>query len=230
MAPYAISLVLIRVDCGVQRPVYYVSKSLHEAEVCYVPLEKAILAVVLGTCKLPHYFQAHMVVVLTQLPLKAIHQSANYTGRVAKWGTILGAFDIKYMPRTSIKGQVLADLVAEFTEPLVEELKPVENMDGKLVGTISQHGFSPWEVYVDGVSNQKGSGVRLVLISTEKVIVEKSLRLDFSTTNNEAEYEARMMGMAMVQRTGGESVKVFSNSRLVGGQVKGEFEAKDEQM
>ena len=143
VAPYAISLVLIRVDCNVQWPVYYVSKSLDEAEVRYLPLEKAILAVVLGTRKLPHYFQTHTVVVLTQLPLKAIHRSANYTGRVAKWGTILGAFDIKYMPRTSIKGQVLADLVAEFTEPLVEELKPVENMDGKLVGTISQHGLSP---------------------------------------------------------------------------------------
>ena len=65
VALYAVSLVLIRVDNGVQRPVYYVSKSLHEAEVCYLPLEKAILAVVFGTRKLPHYFQAHTVVVLT---------------------------------------------------------------------------------------------------------------------------------------------------------------------
>ena len=56
------------------------------------------------------------MVVLTQLPLKSILRSADYTGRVAKWGTILGAFDIKYMPHTSIKGQVLADLVAEFFE------------------------------------------------------------------------------------------------------------------
>ena len=126
------------------------------------------------------------------------------------------------MSRTSIKGQVLADLVAEFTEPPVEELKPVENMDGKLVGTISQHGPSPWEVYVDGASNQKGSGVGLVLISPEKIIIEKSLRLDFSATNNEAEYEALMIGMAMVQRMGGKSIKVFLDSRLVVGQVKGE--------
>ena len=63
VAPYAVSLVLIRVDNGM--PVYYVSKSLHEAEVRYLPLEKAILAVVLGTHKLPHYFQAHTVVILT---------------------------------------------------------------------------------------------------------------------------------------------------------------------
>ena len=78
-------------------------------------------------------------------------------------------------------------------------------------------------MYVDGASNQKGSGVGLVLISLEKIIIEKSLRLDFSATNNEAEYEALMIGMAMVQRMGGKSVKVFLDSRLVVGQVKGEF-------
>ena len=70
VALHAISLVLIRVDNGIQRPVYYVSKSLNEVEVRYLPLEKAILAVVHATRKLPHYFQAHTVVVLTQLPLK----------------------------------------------------------------------------------------------------------------------------------------------------------------
>ena len=69
----------------------------------------------------------------------------------------------------------------------MEELKPAENMDGKLVGMISQQRPSPWEVYVDGASNQKGSGVGLVLISPEKIIIEKSLRLDFSATNNEAD-------------------------------------------
>ena len=137
VAPYAISLVLIRVDNGIQRLVYYVSNSLHEAEMRYLPLDKAILAVVLGTCKLPHYFQAHTVVVLTQLSLNTILRSAGYTGRIAKWGTILGAFNIKYMPRTSVKGQVLADLVAEFTEPEIKELPSNGNMDEKLVGTIS---------------------------------------------------------------------------------------------
>ena len=84
VAHYAVSLVLIRVDCGVQRPVYYVSKSLYEAKVCYLPLEKVILAIMLSTWKLPHYFQAHIIVVLTQLLLKAILRSADYTGRVAK--------------------------------------------------------------------------------------------------------------------------------------------------
>ena len=128
VAPHAISLVLIQVESGIQRLVYYVSKSLHEAEVHYLPLEKAILAVVHATRKLPHYFQAHTVIVLTQLPLKSIRQSVDYTGRVAKWGTILGAFDIKYMPRTSVKGQILTDLVAEFAEPSLEDAVETPSM------------------------------------------------------------------------------------------------------
>ena len=84
VAPHAISLVLICVDNGIQRLVYYVSKSLNEAKVHYLPLEKAILAIVHATRKLPHYFQTHTVVVLTQLPLKSVLRSADYTGTVAK--------------------------------------------------------------------------------------------------------------------------------------------------
>ena len=116
---------------------YYVSKSLHEAEVRYLPLEKAILAVVHATRKLPYYFQAHIVIVLTQLPLRSVLRSADYTGMIAMWSALLGAFDIKYMPRSSVKGQVLADLVAEFAEPSVETVTEKEDMDGQSVGTIS---------------------------------------------------------------------------------------------
>ena len=77
------SLVLIRDDNNLQKPVYYVSKSLYETEVRYLPLEKAILAVVHATRKLPHYFQAHTVVVLTQLPLKSVLQTVDYAGTIA---------------------------------------------------------------------------------------------------------------------------------------------------
>ena len=82
-------------------------------------------------------------------------------------------------------------------------------------------------MYVDGVANQKGSGVRLVLVSPEKITIKKSLRLGFSATNNEAEYEALLVGMAMVRKMGGKVVEMFSNSRLVVGQVKGELKARD---
>ena len=197
------------------------SKSLHEAEIRYLPLERAILAIVHATRKLPHYFQAHTIVVLTQLPLRSLFQKANYTWRVAKWATILGAYDIKYMPRTSIKSQVLTDLVAEFDEPSFEE-------NGER--PISLQEPLSWKVCVDDITNQRGSGVGLVVVSPEIIIIEKSLRLGFSAINNEAEYEVLLVRMAMVQKMGGRTMEMFSDSRLVVGQVKGELEARDKRM
>ena len=226
MAPHTVSLVLIQVDNGIQRPVYYVSKSLHEAEIRYLPLEKAILAIVQATRKLPHYFQAHTVVVLIQLPLRLILRSADYTGRIAKWGTILGAFDIRYMPRSAVKGQVLADLVVEFAKPSPEEGGGVPSTDEKLVDTVSQQRPTCWKAYVDGAANQRGSRVGLVLISPEGITIEKSVKLGFLATNNEALLE----GMSMVEKLGRKSINMFSDSRLVVGQVNGELEARDERM
>ena len=192
-------------------------KSLHEATIRYLPLEKPILAVVHATCKLPHYFQSHTVIVLTQLPLRSLLRSADYTRRITKWGMILRAFDIKYMPRASVKGQVLVNLVVEFAKTSFEEKVEGQNMDGKLVGLVLLQEPLPWRVLVDGAANQRGSGVGLVIISPEKIIIEKSLRLDFLATNNEAEYEALLVGMIMVQRMNGKAVKMFSDSRLIVG-------------
>ena len=143
---------------------------------------------------------------------------------------ILGAFDIKYMPRTSIKGQVRADLVVEFAEGPVENESEEHCMGEKSVGLVTAQEPLQWKVYVDGAANQKGFGVGLVLISPEKLLIKKLLRLGFLATNNEAEYKALLEGMSMVQRMGGKSTTMFSDSRLVVGQVKGEFEARDERM
>lgn len=77
-------------------------------------------------------------------------------------------------------------------------------------------------------ANQKGSGVELV--SPEKITKERSLRLSFPATNNEAEYEALLAGMIMVKRLGGKAVEIFSNLRLVVEQINGDFEARDQRM
>ena len=206
------------------------TKSLHEAEVHYLPLEKAILVVVHATRKFSHYFQSHTVVVLTQLSLRSLLRSVDYTGRIAKWGTILGAFDIKYMPRTSIKGQVLANLVANFTESPLEDRMEKQDMDGKSIGLVSLQEPLSWKVYVDGAPSHRRSRVGLVLISSERVIIEKSLRLDFSATNNEAEYETLLAGMTMVQKMGEKALEIFLDLRLIVSQVEGELEARDLRM
>ena len=121
-------------------------------------------------------------------------------------------------------------MVAEFAETLFEEKFKRQNMDGKSVGMVSLQEPLSWRVYVDGAANQRGSGVGLVLVSLEKITIEKSLKLGFSTTKNEVKHEALLVGMAMVQKIDGKAVKIFSDLRLVVGQVKGELEAKDVRM
>ena len=107
--------------------------------------------------------------------------------------------------------------MAEFAECPEEMNVEKHGMDEKSVGLISAQCSTPWEMYVDGAANQRGSGVGLVLVSPEKITIEKSLRLGFSATNNEAEYEILLMGMVMVQKMSGKMVEVFSDSKLVMG-------------
>ncbi|XP_075633465.1 uncharacterized protein LOC142605924 [Castanea sativa] len=171
--------------------------------------------------------EAHTVVVLTQLPSQSLLWRSDYTRRITKLGTILGAFDIKYLPRIVIKGQVLVDLVAEFTEYPEGAIAEKGELMGVLVITITVLGQPMWKLYVDGVANQKGLGVGIILICPKKITIEKSLRLGFSATNNEAEYEALSIGVAVVKELGGKAVEIVSDSRLVIIQINGELEARD---
>ena len=125
---------------------------------------------------------------------------------------------------------MLADLVAKFTECP----RGVVTEEGELVGiqvtTVTVLSLPMWKLYVDGVANQRGSGVEIVLVSPERITIKKSLRLVSLATNNEAEYEALLIGVAMVKKLGGKAVEIFSDSRLVIGQVNGELEARDYKM
>ena len=92
-------------DQGKQHlPIYFVNKSLLDAEMRYLPLEKLALALVRAARKLRHYFQAHTIRVLTEHPLRAILQNAYLSGRMVKWAIELGEHDIKIVPRSAMKG------------------------------------------------------------------------------------------------------------------------------
>ena len=82
---HVVSTVLLR-DRGMQQPVYYVSKTMVDAETRYLPLEKLVLALVHATKKLPHYFQAHTVYVLTEYPLQSLLKKSGFTGQIANGG------------------------------------------------------------------------------------------------------------------------------------------------
>ena len=93
---------------------------------------------------------------------------------------------------------MLADLVAEFAECPEEMEGENHNAAERSIGVVSVQCPMPWELFVDGATNQQRSGVGLVLVSPEKITIEKSLRLSFLAMNNETEYETLLMGMMMV--------------------------------
>ena len=129
-----------------------------------------------------------------------------------------------------MKGQVLADLVVEFTEELDQPDSQEVGMPKKGVKVKTISSQRTWELFVDRAANQKGSEIEIVIISLEKITLKKSLRLSFSTTKNEAEYKALQARLNAIKKLEGKFVKVHCNSRLVAGQVQGEFEAKDLRM
>ena len=201
-------------DQGVQQPVYYINKTLVDDETRYLPLEKLVLALVHAMRKLSHYFQAHTVYFLTEYPLQSLLKRSDFTGRIAKWETWLGSFDIRYRPRSSVRGQVLADFVAEFSPREGKEMiYPIEVV--------------PWKVFMDGASNTLGAGARLIVITPKGIKLEHSFKLGFKASNNEAEYKALLAELRVVSDLGAKEVKVYSDSRLLVNQVQGNFKAKD---
>lgn len=109
---------------GVQKPVYYVSRSLVGAEINYLPIEKLVLALTNASTKLRYYFDAHPNKVLTSTPMKASLHRSDLSGRIEKWFVKLSIFHIEYEPRTAIKGQVLTDFIVKFTD------RPTDSTEG----------------------------------------------------------------------------------------------------
>ena len=138
-------------------------------------------------------------------------------GRIAKCGTWLGSFYIRYRPGSLVKGQVLADFVVEFSLRKGKEM--ICNIE-----------VIPWRVFVDGASSFSRVEAEIVVIIAEGIKLEHSFRLGFKASNNEAEYEALLAWLRVVSDLGGKEVKVYSDSQLVVNQVQGRFEAKDLRM
>ena len=99
-----------------QVPVYFVSKVLKAVEVNYSPMEKLIFALVHTTKRLRRYFQAHQIKVITDQPIRTVLERPENAGRIAKWAVGLGEHKIEYIPRKSIKAQVITDFLVEIPE------------------------------------------------------------------------------------------------------------------
>ena len=131
-------------------------------------MEKLAFALIIAARKLKPYFQAHTIVVLTDKPLRRAISSPEAAGRMALWAVELSEFDIRYLLQTAIKGQVVADFIAEFTFRDSQGAKEMRQ----------------WNIYTDGSSNRRVGGAGVVIQTPEGDKIECMIRLDFPTTNN----------------------------------------------
>ncbi|GJS62234.1 reverse transcriptase domain-containing protein [Tanacetum coccineum] len=236
VANEAVSAVLLAERDERQMPIHYVSRSLQGAETNYVPMEKLALALVHAARRLRRYFQAHPIKVITDSPIGQVLNNSGASGRLAKWAVELGAYGITYVPRVAIKGQVLADFLADTpieinataevaNNPRVEDIPESSNAREDLTP-----GPKAWRLYTDGASNNEGSGAGLILIAPDDVEYSYALRLNFSNSNNDAEYEALLAGLRIAKEMQVKDIHSFVDSKLVASQVEGSYEAKGERM
>ena len=218
VSDFSTSVVLIRDKDRVHHPVYYCSRALRGAEERYPRMEKLVLALVTAARKLRPYFQAHTIEVPTEYPMKQVLHKPEASGRLMKWAIELSEFDIRYNPKTAIKGQVLADFVMEFTSA-----KPAENAR-------TMPDLPIWKLFIDGAANSQGSGAGLILTSPEGIDIEYALEFGFQASNNEAEYEAVIAGLNLAHSMKVDQLEVRSDSRLVVNQIEDTYEAKGEKI
>ena len=203
VSDFSTSAVLVRDKERVQHPVYYCSRALRGAEERYPRMENLILALVTAARKLRPYFQAHTIEVPTEYPMKQVLHKPETFDRLMKWAIELSEFDIRYRPKTTIKGQVLADFIMEFASS-----EPARD-------TQAATDFSTWKLSVDGALNAQGSEAGLILTSLEGIDIEYALRFGFHTSNNEAKYEAVIAGLNLAHSLEVDQLEVYSDSQLV---------------
>ena len=153
-----------------ERPIYYISRTLVAYELNYSIIEKACLAVVFASQKLRHYMLSHIVKLIAKIdPLKYLLSTTAWTGRLEKWVLILSEFDIEYVKRRAIKGQVLADQLAD--SPLQDDTPLLVEFPDETIMHLTEH---PWKLYFDGSLTQQGSGVGVLFTTPQGYKIPKS--------------------------------------------------------
>nr|GEU60163.1 hypothetical protein [Tanacetum cinerariifolium] len=174
-----------------------------------VPKKKEELIMYLAATK-EAISAAHTIIVITYQQIKQILSNPEVTGRLLKWRFELEEHDIHYRPRTSVKGQILADFITESLEDDTLDT-PIEDPEELL---------DPWVLFTDGSSCIDGSGAGLIITNPKGMEFTYSLRLRFNATNIEAEYEALIAGLQIAEQIGVKNLQANVDSKLVANQKK----------
>jgi ribonuclease HI len=176
---------------------------------------KLAYALLITSCKLSHYFQAHQIEVHTSSTLGKILNNREATGKVAKWTIELSMYDIFYKPRTAIKAQALSDFVAEWAEI---QTRPKERE------------LEYWTINFDGSLQLHGAGAGILITSPKGESFKYVLQKHFLASNNAAEYEALLHGLKIATTLSIHRLKVLGDSMLVINQANKESSCLDDKM
>ncbi|KAG9450365.1 hypothetical protein H6P81_010330 [Aristolochia fimbriata] len=209
-------------DDNKERSLYYLSRTLVGAELNYTPIKKTCLALAFAVQKLRHYLLAHSTKLISRAdPLKYIMSRPILSGRLAKWALLLSEFEINFVPQRAIKGQALANFLADHPVPAEWEL--TEEFPDEEIFLVEV--LPSWEMYFDGAARRSGAGAGVLFVSL-KDLLPYSFVLTQACLNNEAEYQAILLGLGMAVEMQLPQLHIYGDSALVIKQLKCEFEVK----
>jgi hypothetical protein len=182
----SIASVVIQVYDGKEKVVFYLSRRMLDTETRYHEIEKLCLCLFFTCTKLRHILLFAEIIVICKLDIiKHMLSAPVLKGRLGKWMFALSEFDIRYQPMKAVKGQALADLIAE-----------------RINTNVARLSVRAWAMYFDGLACEDGCGVGILLVSPRGVTHSFSIRLPTPCTNNLAEYEAVRRGVELLLEVG----------------------------
>jgi ribonuclease HI len=210
----SIASVVVQVYDGKEKVVFYLSRRMLDTETRYPEIEKLCLCLFFICTKLCHILLSVEVIVICKSDvIKHMLLAPVLKGRLGKWMFALSEFDIRYQPVKAIKGQALADLIAE-----------------RINTNITTLSVRTWAMYFDGPACEDGCGIGILLVSPCGVTYSFLVRLHAPCTNNLAEYEVVRKGMELLLEAGVEAVEIFGDSKLMISQLMEEYKCKSESL
>ncbi|XP_050222312.1 uncharacterized protein LOC126672403 [Mercurialis annua] len=213
----SLGCMLAQEDDGVERAVYYLIRGLTDTEIRYTDIEKMCLCLHFTCCKLRYYMLPVVVYVLSQTDIiKYILSKPYLRNRIGKWAIAMSEFTLVYVSQRAVKGQVLADFLADHPGITLKE------------ETVTFGDVTTWEMWFDGSRTSQGAGAGVHIVTPLGTSYQLSFRLQFECTNNQAEYEALIFGLEILAELGAKTINVKGDSLLVIKQVTGEFKCESE--
>jgi ribonuclease HI len=195
-----------------ERVVFNLSRRLLDPETRYSPIEKLCLCLYFPCTKLRHYLLSTECTVVSKADvIKHMLYMPILNGRMGKWILALSKFDLRFESAKAVKGQIIADFITQHHKPSIGYLEVMS-----------------WTLFFNGSSCKQGGGIGIVIISPQGASFEFAFQIEPTVINNQAEYEAILKGLQLLQEVKADSVEIFGDSRLVINQLIGLYECKDD--